>query len=124
MSKILYEANPSMIRMYPFGTVLAILLIPVGVGILLLLYWYVQTKVDKLIIKEDEVVWTHGLISKQYTEISMSSIRSVRVHQTLLQRILNAGTVQIYTAGDQPELVVKGLPHPDEIRELIKGQPA
>lgn len=123
MTKILYEANPSMIRMYPFGTVLAILLIPVGVGILLLLYWYIQTKVDKLTIKEDEVVWTHGLISKQYTEISMSSIRTVRVQQSLLQRILNAGNVQIYTAGDQPELVVKGLPHPDKIRDLIKGQP-
>ncbi len=122
MSEILYEANPSMIRMYPFGTVLAILLIPVGIGILMLLWWYLQTKSDKLVIKTDEIVWEHGLISKQYTEISMSSLRSVRVNQSLLQRMLNAGNVEVYTAGDEPELVIKGLPEPDRIREYIKGR--
>ena len=72
MSDILYEANPSMFRMYPFGTVLAVLLIPVGVGLIMLAYWYIQTKADHLTIKEDKIVWTHGLFSKQYTEINMS----------------------------------------------------
>ena len=116
MPETLYEAHPSMVRMYPFGTVLAILLIPVGIGILILLYWYISTKADKLVIKTDEVVWIHGLISKQYTEINMSSVRTVRINQSLLQRIVNAGNVEIYTSGDEPELIVKGLPNPDEIR--------
>lgn len=124
MSEVLYEANPSLIRMYPFGTILAIVLIPVGVGILLLLYWYLQTKTDKLIIKDDEIAWIHGLISKQYTEINMSSVRTVRISQSLFQRIVNAGNVEIYTAGDNPEVVIKGLPDPDDIREYIKGQAA
>ncbi len=124
MSEVLYEANPSLVRMYPFGTILAVLLIPVGVGILLLLYWYLQTKADKLIIKDDEIVWIHGLISKQYTEINMSSVRTVRISQSLFQRIVNAGNVEIYTAGDNPEVVIKGLPNPDQIREFIKGQAA
>ena len=122
MSEVLYEANPSMIRMYPFGTVLAIVLIPVGIGILLLLYWYLLTKSDKLTIKSDEIVWTHGLISKQYTEINMASVRTTRITQSLLQRILGAGNVAIYTAGDEPEVVVKGLPNPERIRDYIKGQ--
>lgn len=124
MSEVLYEAHPSMIRMYPFGTVLAILLIPLGIGILILLWWWLTTKADKLTIKTDEIIWEHGLISKQYTEISMSSLRSVRVNQSLLQRILNAGNVEVYTAGDDPELVIKGMPNPDKIREYIKGQGA
>jgi len=123
VSNILYEANPSMFRMYPFGTVLAVLLIPVGVGLVMLAYWYIQTKADHLTIKEDEIVWTHGLFSKQYTEINMSSVRTVKVTQSLLQRLLGAGNIAIYTAGDEPELVVKGMPDPDEIREHIKGQP-
>lgn len=122
MSDVLYEANPSMIRMYPFGTVLAILLIPLGIGILILLWWWLQTKADKLTVKSDEIVWEHGLISKQYTEINMASLRSVRINQSLLQRILNAGNLEIYTAGDDPELVIKGLPNPTKIREYIKGQ--
>lgn len=124
MSDVLYEANPSMIRMYPFGTILAIVLIPVGVGILMLLWWYLMTRADKLTIKTDEVVWEHGIISKQYTEIAMASIRSVRVNQSLLQRMLNAGNVEVYTAGDEPELVIRGLPNPNRIREYIKGPQA
>ena len=122
MSEILYDANPSMIRMYPFGVFLSILLIPVGVGILALLWMYVKTKVDKLTIKSDELVWEHGLLSKDYTEISMNSVRTAKVSQSILQRMLNAGDLYIYTAGDNPEVVIKGLPEPSRIREYIKGQ--
>jgi hypothetical protein len=74
--------------------------------------------------RADEILWTHGLLSKQYTEIQMASVRTVRVTQTLFQRLMNAGDITIYTAGDTPELVVRGLPDPGEIRELIKAQPA
>lgn len=122
MSEILYDANPSMIRMYPFGVFLSILLIPVGIGILALLWMFVKTKVDKLTIKRDELVWEHGLLSKDYTEISMNSVRTARVSQSILQRMLNAGDLYIYTAGDNPEVVIKGLPEPSRIREYIKGQ--
>lgn len=122
MSTILYEANPSMVRMYPFATLLSILLIPVGVGILILLWMYIKTKMDKLTIKSDEIVAAHGLVNKSYVEINMSSVRTVKVSQSLLQRMLNAGDVAIYTAGDAPELFIKGLPEPDKIRDFIKGQ--
>lgn len=122
MSTVLYEAYPSLVRMYPLGVVLAVLLIPVGVGILLLLYWYLLTKSDHLTIKSDEIVWTHGLINKQFTEINMSSVRTVRVTQSLVQRMLKAGDIAIYTAGDQPEVVIRGLPNPEEVRAHIKGQ--
>jgi len=119
MSEILYEEHPSLIRTHPVGTVIAIIFFPIG--ILFLLYWYLTMKADKLTIKEDEVIWTHGLLSKQYVEINMSSIRTTKVEQSLLQRMLNAGKLEIYTAGDEPELTVNGMPNPHKIREVIKG---
>lgn len=121
MSTILYEANPSMLRMNPFITVLSILLIPVGIGILILLWMYLQTKMDKLTIKSDEIVWAHGLLNKSYTEIPRGSVRTVKVNQSVLQRMLSAGDVVIYTSGDKPEVVIRGLPEPDKIRDYIKG---
>jgi uncharacterized membrane protein YdbT with pleckstrin-like domain len=122
MSEVLYEANPSMVRMYPFGVFLSVLLIPVGVGILIIMWMYLKTKMDKLTIKTDEVVWEHGLLSKDYTEINMSSVRTAKITQSLLQRMLGAGDLYIYTAGDAPEVVIKGLPEPARIREYIKGR--
>jgi uncharacterized membrane protein YdbT with pleckstrin-like domain len=150
MSDPIYDAHPSMIRSHPFATLFALALIPAGIGIavmgrnlipnaaavvgvvglavaalafLTLLSWYVRAKTDRLVIKDDEIVWTHGLLNKGYTEISMASVRTTRVGQTLMQRIMNAGDVEIYTSGDNPELVIKGLPDPDRIRSLIKGLP-
>lgn len=155
MSKVLYEASPSMVRMNPFGTVLAILILVSGIflavagktlatnlgipvednrvaatpGILLaviaflrLISWWIASKVDHLVIQEDEIVWTHGLINKQYTEIHLGSVRTVRVRQGILQRIMDAGDVTIFSTGDVPELAVKGLPNPGAIRRLIRSE--
>lgn len=157
MSKVLYQASPSMVRMNPLGTVLVVLLgiggilaavlaqpvaaavglppeasryvglagiVLLGLAFLRLLTWWATTKLDHLVIKEDEIVWTHGLLNKQYTEINMGSVRTVRVNQSLMQRLMNAGDVVIFTSGDVPELVVRGLPDPRAIRDYIKGEPA
>ncbi|EXJ13446.1 PH domain-containing protein [Imhoffiella purpurea] len=86
-----------------------------------LLVSWVSTLSDRLVIDENEIVWTHGLLSKEYTEIGMSSVRTVRVSQSLFQRIVNAGDVRVFTAGDDPELVVRGLPDPGRIRDLVNG---
>lgn len=154
MSGNRYDAHPSLLRMRPFATLLAILLLCGGIlvavlgtqlpvhliapqiddrmvkmtGIavfaaatLQLLIWWISTRSDRLIITEDELIWTHGLLNKQYTEISMTSVRTVRVSQSLFQRIMNAGDIQVFTAGDNPELMVRGLPDPARIRELVKA---
>jgi uncharacterized membrane protein YdbT with pleckstrin-like domain len=157
MSKVLYEASPSMVRMNPIGTVAMFLLVLLGVaiavggagligmlgfplpemdarifgiagivlvviGFVRLLLWWISTKVDHLKIKEDELIWTHGLLSKQFVEISLGSVRTVRVNQSILQRLMNAGDVTIFTSGDAPELVIRGLPEPDAIRHHVKGE--
>jgi uncharacterized membrane protein YdbT with pleckstrin-like domain len=150
MTAVLYDANPSMLRSRPFAALLAMALVPLGIAValmggslvpaaapvvqvvglalaalafLILLAWYVRAKTDRLVINEEEIVWTHGLLNKGYTEINMSSVRTTRINQSLMQRIMNTADIEIYTSGDAPELVVKGLPNPDEIRRLIKGQP-
>lgn len=160
MSKLLYEANPSVWRTHPFGTLVALLFVLAGgyvaltgqipylsellagtelpawldlryigyaliaFGLLRLLGWWLAARFDHLQIYDNEIVWTHGFLNKHYTETNMASIRTVRVHQSLLQRILNAGDLVIFTTGDEPELAVKGLPRPSEIREHIKRQGA
>jgi uncharacterized membrane protein YdbT with pleckstrin-like domain len=100
-----------------------------GAGILLfalsalqLLIWWVSTRTDQLKITDDEILWTHGLVNKKYTELGMGSVRTVQVSQSLLQRLLNAGDIRVFTTGDLPELVVRGLPDPSRVRELVKAR--
>ena len=92
-----------------------------ALAFLWLLVWFVKTKMDHLVIKADEIVWTHGLLSKQYTEIAQTSIRTVRVQQSILQRLMGAGDVLIYTAGDMPEVLIRGLAEPEKLRQYTSA---
>lgn len=116
-----YIAHPVMFRNRPFSFVLSVLLIPAGIGILILLYWYLQCKATALSVAEGQIYLEEGLLSKSRSEIDCDSVRTVKVYQSFMNRILGVGSIEIYTAGDQPEMLVKGLPNPNEIRDVIKG---
>lgn len=117
--EILYEAHPPMFRNNPLGFVLSILLIAVAVGIVILLIWYVKSRSEKLTITTEDLHYERGILSKSRSELRLTSIRSVRVHQSLSQRMFGTGDIEIFTAGDTPEVTVKGMPDPNEVRELI-----
>jgi len=118
--KELYAEHPAMFKNNPLGFILAVILIVVGVGIIILLWWYLQTKSSKLTVFENEILFEKGLLSKERSEVSITIVRTVRIKQSFFNRIFGVGTVEIFTAGDTPEIVAKGMPDPNRIRELIK----
>ncbi|MGH8543836.1 MAG: PH domain-containing protein [Gammaproteobacteria bacterium] len=120
MSDVLYQSNPPMFRNNPFGFVISVLLIPVfGIGILILLVWYISTKAQSLTVTSQDLLYEKGILSKSRSELRLTSIRSVRVHQTLFQRMFGTGDIEIFTAGDTPEVTAKGMPDPNKVRELV-----
>lgn len=122
-SRVKYAQNPVMFKNNPIGFIFAIILIPVfGVGLIILLWWHLQNKSSKLSITDHEIHHEKGLLSKEHSEVSISSVRTVKVKQSFFNRIFGVGDIEIYTAGDNPEINVKGLPDPNKVRELIKMQ--
>jgi len=118
----LYAAHPVMFKNNPLGFILSILLIPVfGVGIIILLVWYIKTRSSRLAVTEGEILYEQGLLSKHRSEFGFSSVRTIKVKQSFFNRIFGTGTIEIYTAGDKPEIVAAGLPDPNRVRELIKA---
>jgi uncharacterized membrane protein YdbT with pleckstrin-like domain len=77
-----------------------------GLGVLLLLYWYIHTRQTALTVTDTEILYERGILSKESTSVSLKHIRAVHVTQGFLNRILGVGTIQISTAGDQPEFTV------------------
>jgi len=116
-----YDANPAMFKSNPLGFILAVLLIPAfGLGILILLYWYIQTKSVRLRISGDDIELERGLLSKSRTDLDLRKIRSVHVNQSLLQRMFGVGNMEVYTTGDEPEFTLTGMPDPNDVRNYIK----
>jgi uncharacterized membrane protein YdbT with pleckstrin-like domain len=118
--QVIYEAHPAMFRAHPFWFMLAVLLIlAFGVGILVLLYWYIKTRATSLTVTDHELTYERGILSKDRTSVSLKHVRSVHVTQGFMNRILGVGTIQISTAGDEPEFTIADLPDPQVIREAI-----
>lgn len=115
-----YQAHPAMFRAHPFWFILFVLLILAGgLGILILLYWYIKTRATALTVTEHEITFEQGILSKDRTGVSLRHVRTVRVTQGFVNRLLGVGTVEISTAGDEPEFEVSDMPDPHEIREAI-----
>ena len=122
MSKdVLYSNNPSMFKNAPVLFIVYVgLFAAFGIGIILLLIWYLQTKSTKLTITNKDILLEKGLLSKDRSEVSIKSIRTVKVKQSFFNRILGVGAIELYTAGDLPEIEVKGMPDPNKVRDIIK----
>ena len=117
---LIYKAHPAMFRAHPFWFIVSVLLIAAfGIGILILLYWYIKTRATALTVTANNIIFERGILSKDRTSVSLRHIRSVNVMQSFVNRILGVGTIEISTAGDEPEFTIADLPDPHVVRESI-----
>jgi len=117
----LYSEHPVMFKNNPLGFILCLILIPAGgLGLLILLTWHLKNKASKLSANNNDILFEKGLLSKERSEVNLSSVRTTKVKQSFFNRIFGVGTIEIYTAGDSPEIIASGMPDPNKIRELIK----
>ncbi len=120
-----YFANPAMFRNHPIGFLFNILLIPVfGLGLGVFVIWFLKCKSTKVEIKNNDILLEKGLLSKDRTELSLKDVRTVNVKQSFSDRLFGVGSIDIFTAGDEAEMVLAGLPHPYQVRDLIRASKA
>ena len=121
MSTSVYSEHPVMFKNNPIGFLLSLILIPAVLGLLILLIWYLQCRSSKLEIRDGEILFEQGLLAKERSEVSTKNVRTVKVKQSVLNRIFGVGTVAIYTAGDSPEILANGFPDINRVSDLIKA---
>lgn len=121
--EVLYQEHPSMFRNSPIGFVLCLALCIVGIGLLIFLVWWLDCKGTQLTITSQKSILRKGIFSKYTNEVFHSDVRNVQVTQSFLQRLLDAGTVGISSAGQSGlEIEVPGLPTPVKARDLINSR--
>jgi membrane protein YdbS with pleckstrin-like domain len=114
-----YRASPVMFRAQPIAFIFSLLLIPVGVGLIILLVWWLQSITTHLEIDEETVRYETGVFSKDRRALNRQAIRTVRVTQSFINRIMDVGAIEIFTAGDDPEIRALSMHKPNEIREML-----
>lgn len=117
----LIKVSPSMWRTNPIVFLLSVALVFVGVGILILVIWWLICKSTRMEVTTKRTIVTTGLLARATNEVRHSDVRNIRVNQTFLQRILGCGTIAISSAGQsEMEILVTGIPDPQEIAETIR----
>ncbi len=118
--KVIYVASPSMFRNHPFAFSLTILLSLVGVGLPILLVWWIRSKSTELTVTDKRTRLHRGWLSRSITEVWHRDVRNVQLHQSFTQRIFDVGKIGISSAGQGGiEIEVSGMRGPDRIKGII-----
>ena len=71
-------------------------------------------------LSEDRLFLKRGFLNVHQDEIVLYRVRDLRVSQTLWQRIFGVGTVTVISTDKSiPELALKNIRQPNEVKELI-----
>lgn len=116
--------HPVMFRSQPIGFCLAVALTPVGIGLLILLAWWLTCRCTTLTVTTERTIERTGILSRNTNEVRHADVRNVQVTQAFFQRMFGVGNIGISSAGQADvEIVVAGIRNPQEIADLIrKGQ--
>lgn len=118
--KELYRAHPAMFRNNPLVFVLTLVLCLVGVGLIILLFWWLNVLGTTLTVTDKRTILRRGILSKHTNEVLHGNVRNIQLRQGPLQRMLKVGYLGISSAGQGGiEIEVQGIPDPEGVKKLI-----
>ncbi|MDM8565824.1 PH domain-containing protein [Candidatus Halobeggiatoa sp. HSG11] len=140
----LYDSAPAMFRNSPFWFTIYLIIPIVGwvvlffwwpqvkqfwvvlgfvvplFGLLPLLFWWLQVTNTRLTVSNERVAFRRGILSKNVREVFLSDIRSVEIDQSVVQRIMGTGRVEISSAASSDaEIIIDGIPDAYKVKKII-----
>jgi len=120
--RTVWKGHPAMFRNHPILFLVSVLLIlAYGIGLLILLIWWLDCLGTTLSVTSRRTVLRHGLISKRTREIRHSDVRLVEADQGILDRLFGVGRIGVSSAGTGGvEIAVSGIVNPQSVASLIR----
>ncbi len=108
----------------PDGSVGTVLLwvVLAAVALILLVFVlgpFVRWRSTHYVITTHRVMVRRGVLTKSGKDITLAKITDVSFRQTLLDRMIGAGSLHIESAGDSPDEDLTNVPDSDEVQQLI-----
>jgi uncharacterized membrane protein YdbT with pleckstrin-like domain len=95
-----------------------IVLLPVGVGLILLALAWVKQRSTELAVTNKRVITKFGFIQRDTVELNIQKVESVQVQQGIMGRMLDFGTIVI-AGGGNPQAPVPGISDPMGFRRAF-----
>jgi uncharacterized membrane protein YdbT with pleckstrin-like domain len=85
----------------------------------LVLVPYLRWRTTHYVITSHRVMVRKGIMSKAGKDITLSKITDVSFRQSVLDRLIRSGTLNIESAGDSADELLRNIPHSDQIQQLV-----
>lgn len=74
-------------------------------------------------LSEDRLFLSTGLLNTHDDEILLYRVRDISVRRSLVQRLFGVGTIEVLSTDKaMPDLHLKNIRHPREVKELLHAQ--
>ncbi|HET7397166.1 MAG TPA: PH domain-containing protein [Intrasporangium sp.] len=80
---------------------------------------YLRWRTTHYVITTHRVMVRRGILGKSGKDVTLSKITDVSFEQSLLDRIINAGSLRIESAGDSPDELLRNIPHSNHVQQVI-----
>ncbi len=118
----LLTAQPVMMKDRPVFFIFCVALCFIGVGIPLLLVWWIRCKGLSLTVTSKRTIYREGYFSRNTSEVRHADVRNIIVNQGILGRLFGVGALGISSAAQSGvEIAIGGIEKPELIRDIING---
>jgi len=119
--KNIWAGSPSQWINFPFYLVCTLLSVVFGLGILMAIWKYYDTKKNYLEITNQRIIEHRGIFSITTNELELYRVKDIRHLQPFWLRVLGLSNVQLETTDhSSPVMLIKGLANGKEIKEKLR----
>lgn len=115
---LVYEAKISRWSLFWYYVLGTVTLVYLGLGLLFFAAAWIKRSSTELGITDKRVIAKFGFIRRDTIELPLSKVESIRVHQTVMGRMFNYGTVIISGAGN-PTATIPNIADPMSFRSAV-----
>lgn len=71
------------------------------------------------VVTSDRIIYRSGIIAKRGVEIPLERVNNINFSQSMIERIIGAGTLEIESAGEDGQSTFRDVRHPDAVQQEI-----
>lgn len=91
----------------------------VGVALVFLAVRTLQWNTTHFVVTSHRVIYRHGVIGKIGIDIPLERVNNVSIHQSIFERMVNAGDLLIESGGEDGQQRFSDIRGPDEVQNII-----
>lgn len=102
------------------GVLRLLSLLPIGLGLFMIVVTYINHRSVQYVLTSEEVYKKTGILSRNVVNLRLDRIQNTSYSQSLPERFLTYGSIQIDTAGTGgTDIRLANVPNPEHVNGLI-----